>query len=101
MALVLPLLCAAAPAQARPHQRNFWDWVIDPNGAEIRVVIAKVEANLNENRSQRFDEDDSVNQARLEDARGMLRFGLRLEPKHPRLLLLMGQVCDDLGRTEE
>ncbi len=89
----------AVPAQAGPRERNFWEWVQDPNGAEIRVVLARVQENLNA--AAQLGDDDPAAAAMLEDARGMLRFGLRLEPDHPRLLHAMGQVCDRLGRLDE
>ena len=29
----------AVPAQAGPRERNFWEWLQDPNGAEIRFQV--------------------------------------------------------------
>jgi tetratricopeptide (TPR) repeat protein len=104
--LSLALIAATAgPAAAGPHhrERNFWEWVIDPDGAEIRVVLRKAEQNIRSahDRGDRFGDEQSVQDALYQDARGMLRYGLRLQPDNPRLLLLLGTTCDELGRIDE
>lgn len=111
MAVAVALLAVAAPARGAPAHRNFWDRAIDPHGREVTVAIAKATENFRAagdtlgrpGRGGLLDDggDDSSIEALLDDARGMLRFALSLEPEEPRALLLLGQVCDELGRPDE
>jgi tetratricopeptide (TPR) repeat protein len=102
------LLTLARPAAAQPApEQNFWDWLSDPNRAEIQVILQKVheiEEQLPNRRAGSAPAIDPTTQPELDrllrDAYGMLRYGLRLEPKHPLLLIEMAEVCDQLGMTD-
>ncbi len=115
----------AAPAQAQarkqaqkgdkapereltPDDTSFWEWLDAPYAREIEVVLAKARENLDAARAYNaweygggMNKTAAENRARLlNDAEGMLRYGLRLVPDHLQLLFELGRITDENGKLE-
>jgi tetratricopeptide (TPR) repeat protein len=111
-------LAAAAPAAAdrvadvedaavtaAPAERDFWDWLLAPNAADISMILAKVSELRGRVASfQTYDGNGlySASNAQgrhlaLADAAGMLRYGLRLAPKNLELRRELALVLADAG----
>ncbi len=95
------VLSIPAPARARPADRNFWDWVSDPNSREITAVMQHVEQILGLTRDEPLDgPGGAAARTLLEDAYGMLRYARSLEPDRYDVLFSLAEVADLLGRTD-
>lgn len=95
------VLAIPAPARARPADRNFWDWVADPNSREITAVMQHVEQILGLTRDEPLDGPGGAAARKLlQDAYGMLRYARSLEPDRYDVLFSLGEVADLLGRTD-
>ncbi len=95
------LIAAPAPARAQPSNRNFWDWVADPNGLEISAVLQHTEQILALTRDQPLGGPRAAGARKLlDDAYGMLRYARSLEPDRTDVLFALGEVADLLGRTD-
>ncbi len=114
LALVAPARADQPAQKPRPRlhapAQNFWEWLIDPHGREIRLILDKARHNRLRAAGSEYPEYDyqgfsetnrAIAEKLLADARGMLRYGLTLEPDNPDLLLELGQVSDDLERNDE
>ncbi len=93
------------PRPAKAHRPdNFWEWVANPHGEEIEMVLRKV-TEIRSTISQFSGSSDvdyyyRIRKKGLEDALGMLSYALRLEPENPDLQLSCGFVAQDLGKPQ-
>ena len=93
-------LALAAPAYA--DDRGTWDEIVDPHGEEVRQIIDK--ANQADQQAANFatydgDPSGDMRTRLLDDAYGMLRYARRLAPHNENVLLTLGRIADDGGRT--
>ena len=114
--LSLVILLLAAPASARADEDSatdvaspdprlpkatLWQRIVDPHGPEIAAVLYHARA-----LHQRAREIDAgthtgyhpIRRRLLEDARGMLRYALRLSPDHLDVIALLADVEDTAGQ---
>lgn len=93
---------ADSPLESRKGDRPFWSWVIAPHQIEIATILEKVQANRDLVNSSSYDPSylDTHRRA-LDDALGMLRYALRLDPKDPLLLRTYAEVAADRGLLAE
>jgi tetratricopeptide (TPR) repeat protein len=104
-ALALASVLAAAALVAGPvraDDHDFWADVVDPHGDEVRMIVEK--ATRAEKQAESFASYDGdptgLMRARLlDDAYGMLRYARRLAPHNPAVLLALGEIADDDGRS--
>jgi tetratricopeptide (TPR) repeat protein len=100
LALVAILIAHAAPAHA--DDRGTWDDIVDPHGDEVRQIVEKAtQAELQAQNYANYDGDPTgeMRTRLLDDAYGMLRYARRLAPQNADVLLVLGKVADDGGRT--
>jgi hypothetical protein len=98
--LALAALLIAAPALA--DDRGTWDEIVDPHGDEVRQIVDKAnQADLQALNFANYDGDPTgeMRTRLLDDAYGMLRYARRLAPHNPDVLLTLGKIADDGGRT--
>jgi tetratricopeptide (TPR) repeat protein len=92
------------PPAPRPRVHDFWREVAEPHADEIALVIGKVRLAIAQAEQAQTGENDPLGagQAKLlDDAYGMLRYARRLAPRAAPVLLLLGEVADDLGHTRQ
>ena len=93
---------ASADSLDSRGERPFWSWVIAPNAVEVGVVLEKVEENRQAiNRATSEVDYLEIRRRALDDALGMLRYALRLEPEDRTLLRVYGEVAADRGLLAE
>jgi hypothetical protein len=105
--LLLALLAlGSARATAAPrHQgglsgeRDFWPWLLDPDGPEIDAALTAAQRNL-EAATELGQRDPERRGQLLGDARAMLRYALRLDDARPRVHLWLGLVESERGDAD-
>jgi tetratricopeptide (TPR) repeat protein len=91
-----------------PGNLSLWEWLDAPYGREVETALAKARENLDAARAYNaweygggINKTAAQNRARLlNDAEGMLRYGLKLIPGHLPLLFELGRVTDENGKLE-
>jgi tetratricopeptide (TPR) repeat protein len=100
-AALLASLLLASPARADEH--DTWAEIVDPHGDEIRQILDKAQQAWMQALNYANYDGDPTGEARtklMDDAYGMLRYARRLSPHNVEVLLLLGKVADDGGRTK-
>ncbi len=110
LAICLAPTSASADDARKPHRPdNFWEWLIDPHGAEIRLIIDRARENRRR-ASNEYPAHDShglnennrlISERLLTDALGMLRYAATLEPDNADIKREIAFVSYDLGRSDE
>ena len=109
IAICLAPIAASADAPTPHRPDNFWEWLIDPHGKEIGVILDRARENRRRASNeypaydyQGFNDNNRVISERLlADALGMLRYAATLEPDNVAVKREIAYVTDDLGRTDE
>lgn len=100
---------AEKPKEITQGETSFWEWLVEPNAAEIQTILIKARLNLQMaqgtyalwNYSGTLEPQNQANRDRaLDDAIGMLRYGLKLEPNNPELEMLLGEIAHERGKLE-
>jgi len=102
LALVAFAALVLAPGSVRADDHDFWADAVDPHGDEVRMILEKaVRAQKQAESFASYDGDPTglMRTRLLDDAYGMLRYARRLAPHNPAVLLALGEVADDGGRS--
>ncbi|MEO8705763.1 MAG: hypothetical protein ABI867_37375 [Kofleriaceae bacterium] len=105
------LLALAAEAAAKPPAApvestgDFWREVIEPNGDQVKALLAKARTALQQpdNAAITSDSDWAVDQRMkfYRDAFNLLRAARKLSPDNTEVLALLGRAADEVGKTRE
>lgn len=95
----------AAPPSARlPSRPGLWSRIVDPNGDEVRMLVAKARAAmLRADEARNGDEEWALEQrARFyRDAYNLLTYARKRAPENVEALAAFARAAEELGRTAE
>lgn len=105
-------LAASAEARPRPEpppapdpeRRNLWRRITDPNGDEVRALVAKARLAMSRADDARNGEDDWALEQRLRfyrDAYHLTAHARTLAPDNLDALVAFARAAEELGRTAE
>ncbi len=83
---------------------EFWSEVIEPNGAEVAVILGHARTMFRIVDDAAQADGESAVKARtkyFEDIYGMLRHARKLSPSNLDVLSLLGRAADELGKSRE
>jgi tetratricopeptide (TPR) repeat protein len=93
------------PPPARdPERRNLWRRITDPNGDEVRALVAKARLAMSRADAARAGEEDWAIEQRLRfyrDAYHLTAHARTLAPDHLEALAAFARAAEELGRTAE
>lgn len=92
-----------------PGEISFWEWLIEPNAAELQIVLNKARENVAQatgsyalwDYTGTLKIENQNNRDRLlDDALGMLRYALKLQPDNVEVKREIGYAADERGDME-